>query len=101
MRAIPAPRQGYVCAIATRAVGLAVLELGGGRTDPAAAIDHAVGFVEIAPLGANVGPDRPLAVMHARDEAGAARAGRTLAAAYEISDAPPPASPVVREMLGA
>ncbi|MBL8808041.1 MAG: thymidine phosphorylase [Rhodospirillales bacterium] len=101
VRAIPAPRQGYVCAIATRAVGLAVLELGGGRTDPAAAIDHAVGFVEIAPLGANVGPDRPLAVMHARDEAGAARAGRTLAAAYEISDAPPPASPVVREMLGA
>jgi thymidine phosphorylase len=101
VRAVAAPRRGFAYAIATRSVGIAVLELGGGRTDPAASIDHAVGFAEIAPLGAEVGPGRPLAVMHARDEASAERAARTLASAYDISDAPPAASPVVRETLGA
>ncbi len=101
VRTIAAPRGGYVSAIETRAVGLAVLELGGGRTDPTAAIDHSVGFVELAPLGAEVGPNRPLAVMHARDEASAARAARTLTAAYTVADARPVASPVVRETLGA
>jgi len=101
MRAVAAPRAGFVSRIATRAVGIAVLELGGGRSDPAAAIDHAVGFAQVAPLGAEVGPDRPLAVMHARDEATAARAARTLAAAYTLADAPPPVPPVVREALGA
>jgi hypothetical protein len=39
--------------------------------------------------------------MHARDEATAARAARTLAAAYTLADAPPPVPPVVREALGA
>ncbi|MBI1243900.1 MAG: thymidine phosphorylase [Alphaproteobacteria bacterium] len=101
VRAVAAPRRGFVAAIMTREVGLAVLELGGGRTDPAAAIDPAVGFAEIAPLGAEIGPDRPLALMHARDEASAARAARTLAAAYTVGDAPPPTAPVVRETLGA
>ena len=32
-------------------------------------IDPAVGLAEIAPVGAEVGPDRPLAVVHARDAA--------------------------------
>ena len=39
-------------------------------------IDPAVGLAEIAPVGAQVGPDRPLAVVHARDEAGADAAER-------------------------
>jgi thymidine phosphorylase len=101
VRAIAPSRPGTVVSIATRAVGIAVLELGGGRTDPAAAIDPAVGFERLAPLGASVGPDRPLSIMLARDEAGAERAARTLREAYAIGDAPPAPSPVVRETLGA
>jgi thymidine phosphorylase len=101
VRAVAPSRAGTVMAVATRAVGIAVLELGGGRTDPAAAIDPAVGFVQLAPLGAAVGPDRPLALMHARGAASAERAARTLQEAYAIGDVPPAPSPVVRETLGA
>jgi len=101
VRPIYAGRSGIVAKIATRAVGIAVLELGGGRSDPAAAIDPAVGFSDIAEIGQAVGPDRPLATMHARNEASAARAAATLSNAFDIADAAPPSGPVVREILGA
>src|SRR5690606_38207133 len=60
--------QGTVTAIDTRAVGMAVVALGGGRRVPSDTIDHAVGFDRLAGLGAPVGRDAPLARVHARDE---------------------------------
>jgi hypothetical protein len=39
--------------------------------------------------------------MHARDEASAEQAARTLQAAYNVADASVPAGPVIRETLGA
>ena len=57
---------GRVSAIDTRAVGLAVVTLGGGRTRPQDPIDPAVGLTELAEIGADVGADRPLAIVHAR-----------------------------------
>lgn len=99
VRPVYAPSRGVVAKIDTRAIGIAVLELGGGRVDPAQTIDHAVGFTDIASTGAEIGPDRPIAMLHARDEASAEKAARTLIAAYTPGDAPAP-SPVVRETLG-
>ena len=58
--------RGFVASIDVRAVGLAVVELGGGRSRAADAIDPAVGLTELAPIGAEVGPDAPLARVHAR-----------------------------------
>ena len=49
-------RRGFVEEIDVRAVGLAVVELGGGRARAADAIDPAVGLTELAPIGAEVGP---------------------------------------------
>lgn len=100
VRGLYPPRAGVVARVDTRAVGVAVLELGGGRTDPAQAIDPAVGFADLAGPGETVGPDRPFAILHARDEATAARAARTLEAAYTLGDGPASA-PIVREVLGA
>ena len=58
---------GVITAIDVRAVGLAIIGLGGGRARETDAIDHAVGFTEIAGLGERVGPgERPLAVVHGR-----------------------------------
>lgn len=99
VRPVYAPSRGVVAKIDTRAIGIAVLELGGGRVDPAQAIDHTVGFTDIASTGAEIGLDRPIAMLHARDEASAEKAARTLIAAYTPGDAPAP-SPVVRETLG-
>ena len=60
-------RGGFVAEIDVRAIGLAVVELGGGRARAADAIDPAVGLTKLAALGEEVGPERPLAIVHARD----------------------------------
>lgn len=101
VRAVAAPRAGFVTAIDTREVGLAVVAMGGGRTRSADAIDHAVGLTDIAALGAAVGPDAPLAVVHARDEAQVERVTRMLHAAFTVGDDKPVAGPVIADIIGA
>jgi thymidine phosphorylase len=91
-------RTGVVAAVDVRAVGLAVVALGGGRRREDDAVDHAVGLVEVAAPGEAVGPGgRPLAVVHARDEAAAGAAVAALRAAYVVGDEAPPTMPVVLE----
>ena len=85
-----APRErGFVVEIDVRAVGLAIVELGGGRARASDSIDPAVGLTELAGVGAVVGPDKPLARIHARAPEAAEAAARRLRAAYRIGDAPP------------
>ena len=80
----------WVVGIDVRAVGLAVVELGGGRARASDAIDPSVGLTELAPIGAEVGPDAPLARVHARGgRTTAEAAARRLRAAYRLGDAPP------------
>jgi thymidine phosphorylase len=73
--------------------------LGGGRRRPEDRIDAAVGIVEISGIGAAVGPDRPLAVIHARGESDAKRAAAELRAATRIAATPPAPLPIVRERI--
>ncbi|HEY4199266.1 MAG TPA: thymidine phosphorylase [Devosiaceae bacterium] len=77
---------GVVTAIDTRAVGMGVVALGGGRTRPTDAIDHAVGFDRLAGLGAPASVHNPLCRIHARSETAADEAERRLHAAYTIGD---------------
>ncbi|MGO4405519.1 thymidine phosphorylase [Bosea sp. RAF48] len=77
---------GSVVAVDTRAVGLAVVALGGGRVRPQDPIDHAVGIVELAGIGEAVGPERPIGIVHARDEAHFAAASTRLRKAYRIGE---------------
>ena len=89
VRDIFATGQGTIAAIDTRAVGMAVVALGGGRTMPSDTIDHRVGFDRLAGLGAKVDAQTPIARIHAADEASAADAEARLKAAYRLgSDAP-------------
>ncbi|MEA2287681.1 MAG: thymidine phosphorylase, partial [Solirubrobacteraceae bacterium] len=68
-------QDGVVGEIDVRAVGMAVVRLGGGRRHEAEGVDHAVGLSEVAAPGERVGrAERPLALVHARDEAAAQRA---------------------------
>ena len=83
--AVTADEAGTVAAIDTRAVGLAVVALGGGRTRPQDAVDHAVGLTELAGLGDRLERGQPLAVVHARSEAAAAEAALRLQGAYRLS----------------
>ena len=56
---------GVVATIDARALGLAVVALGGGRRRATDAIDPAVGLAEVRGIGETVGPDVPFAVVHA------------------------------------
>jgi thymidine phosphorylase len=93
--------RGFVAAIDVRAVGLAVVELGGGRARAADSIDPAVGLTELAPIGAEVGPDAPLARVHARSADEAEAAIRRLRAAYRLDEAPLSlVDPVIERIVG-
>ncbi len=93
--------RGFVVGIDVRAVGLAVVELGGGRARAADAIDPAVGLTELAPIGAEVGPDAPLARVHARTADEAEAAAQRLRAAYRLGEAPlSSADPVIERIAG-
>ena len=82
--AVTAAHAGTVTRIDTRAVGMVVVALGGGRTRPQDPVDHAVGLTALAGLGDAVGPDRPLAIVHARTQAQAAQATELVRAAYRL-----------------
>jgi len=86
---VRAPRAGIVTRVAALPIGIASLELGGGRRQKDDTIDHSVGVVCSAKRGQTVAAGQVLADVHARDEESAARAVETVAAAYEIGDEAP------------
>jgi thymidine phosphorylase len=92
-------RPGFIAAEDTRAIGLAIVGMGGGRTRADQAIDHAVGFTRFAPIGAEVGPERPICLVHGRTVAQAEAAAAEVLAAVTIADAPPAPAPVVLERV--
>jgi thymidine phosphorylase len=88
-------RPGYVVAVDARAVGLVVTGLGGNRRREDDQIDYGVGLSRVAAIGTPVGPDTPLAIVHARGDASADEAASALRAAVRVSSEPPAAKPVL------
>ncbi len=96
-RAVQPDSPGFVQKIDARSLGLAVIELGGGRRRPQDSIDPAVGLASLAGIGDAVGPDRPIGVVHARDEAGFEKAAALIRTAFVIGDTPGAAGAAVIE----
>ena len=94
-RPVAPERPGYVTSVDTRAVGLVVTGLGGNRRREDDQIDYGVGLSQIAPIGSQVGPDTPLAIVHARGDASAAEAATALLSAVTIGPEPPAGRPVL------
>jgi thymidine phosphorylase len=95
-REVRADEAGFVAGVDTRALGIAVIGLGGGRARVQDPIDPAVGLTDVAGPGDRVGPaEAPLAVVHAASEAGAEAAAEAVRAAFTLADAAPPPQPVV------
>jgi thymidine phosphorylase len=100
VRPVPAERAGFIVGMDAKAVGLTLVDLGGGRTRPDETIDLAIGLTEFAQVGDAVDAKTPLCMIHARDEDGFERASRRIRAAVRISpEAGPAAGPVVRERI--
>lgn len=91
--------EGYVSEMDTRAIGLSVVKLGGGRVRVEESIDPSVGFTAIAPIGAAVGADRPIAFVHAASDAAADQAAVEFKAAITTTASPPAETPVVLERI--
>jgi thymidine phosphorylase len=98
--AVPPERHGFVVGIDARALGLAVVALGGGRTRPQDEIDPAVGLTELAGIGDEVSAGRPLAVVQARDIEMAEDAAARLRFAYHIGHERPPRPAILTSRLG-
>ncbi|MCE2482149.1 MAG: thymidine phosphorylase [Alphaproteobacteria bacterium] len=92
--------EGSVRAMDTRALGVAVMRLGGGRRRATDAIDHAVGLSDLASIGEAVGPERPLCRVHARRDEDARLAAATVRAAISVGEAAA-APPLVYERISA
>ena len=101
LRAVPAPRSGWVHGMATREIGLAVIELGGGRRQASDAVDHRVGFAHVVGVGQHVQRGEPLAMVHAANSDAAEAACARLANLFEWGDAPLPSTPVLLDHLKA
>ena len=81
-------KKGRVSAIDARAIGIGIVELGGGRAKPTDGIDHAVGLTQVAQIGEETGQGaRPLATIHAKDEASWQKMAASLEAAVTVSEA--------------
>jgi pyrimidine-nucleoside phosphorylase len=96
---VRASRDGVVGRLAALPIGIAALELGGGRRTKDDRIDHAVGVVCSAKRGQTVKAGQVLADVHARDEESAARAVEAVAAAYEIGDDAPPVRGILLDVV--
>ena len=93
VKAVEPASPGVVSAIDVRAVGIAIVNLGGGRAREDDRVDHSVGLTEVAALGERVEPGgRPLALVHARDDESARRAADAVRSAFVLGD-PPAAIP--------
>ncbi|WP_114007643.1 thymidine phosphorylase [Cohaesibacter intestini] len=85
---IHADGEGFVSAIDTRQVGIAVVELGGGRVRAADAIDHSVGLDNLAGLGDKIDAHRPIARVYANSQDQIDAAAARIKGAYRLGDAP-------------
>ena len=89
IRPIYAKEAGYVNKINTRAVGLALIGLKGGRTTPTQKLDYATGFKDFCQIGDYLDSKTPLAFVCAQDEASFAQAQAELRAAIKLSATEP------------
>lgn len=100
VRPVTATAVGHVESIDMRALGLAVVQLGGGRRRAEDTIDHSVGISDLAMQGAAVEPGTPLCLLHAASDEDHAHANRLIREAIRIGelDEPPPTT-VIRSRI--
>ena len=93
---VAASHPGFIGQIDVRALGEIVVALGGGRSQPGQAIDHAVGLSDVLGRGVAVAAGQPLAIVHARTREMAESAADSVRCAFRIDDEPPAPNPLLR-----
>ena len=86
VRDIVATENGFISAMQTRDIGMAVVSLGGGRLANGQDIDHSVGFDCIQHVGTKVSKGDVIARVHAKTDQEASLATEKYVASIELSD---------------
>ncbi len=89
---VAASHAGFVTLIDTRALGLTVVALGGGRQRPGDAVDPSVGLSHVVALGARVERGDALARVHAANATAALAAQQAVMSAIRVGPDPHSAS---------
>jgi thymidine phosphorylase len=92
---ICASHSGWVSGMATRDIGLLVIELGGGRRMASDTVDARVGFTQFVQIGQRVETGDLLAVVHAADASAAQAARLKLPMLIQLADQRPALAPVL------
>ncbi len=95
----PVHATGVLASVDTRAIGNAIIELGGGRRTVGEKLDLSVGFSDLASIGMRLDADTPLAVVHAAHDADAEKAEQNLLAAITTADVAPDERPEICEIV--
>ncbi|MBS0855778.1 MULTISPECIES: thymidine phosphorylase [unclassified Tatumella] len=100
VRPLYSRRTGYIGAMDTRAAGMAIVRMGGGRQRSSDSIDYGVGFTGISVLGQQTDTHTPLAIIHAADENSWQQAAIDLEAAITVTEQPPKEIPLIYRRIG-
>lgn len=97
---VPAPRAGFVTQVNARALGEAVVALGGGRLKATDRVNPSVGLTGLAVIGEEMEEGEPLALIHASSRADADAAIAAVLAAYELGAEPTSEPPLIHDRIG-
>lgn len=96
---VPGP-VGYLAGVDAEALGRVAAGLGAGRVKKGDRVDPAVGIEFCASVGDRIGDDRPLAVVHGRDESSVAIAAERVRAAILVGEEAPAPPPLIHGWFG-
>jgi len=99
IKSVPSAETGYVYSIDAEAIGLAVRDLGGGRTVKGGLVDGSVGLILRKKAGDAVSAGEFLAEIHANDPKKLAEATKAVSAAVTVSQKRPPDARPVRAVI--
>jgi thymidine phosphorylase len=91
--------KGYLAGVDSRAVGNAIIELGGGRLRVGEELDHSVGLSDVARVGTFLDSEVPLAIIHAATDDAALHVEQLLLGACTLEEEAPDLVPVVYEKI--
>ena len=99
IRDFAATESGWITGFDGEKMGLAVIEMGGGRQVESDVIDPATGLSDVLELGAQVQAGDPILKIHARSEEEAERIEEMLREAVVIGDSAPEELPLILERI--
>ena len=95
----PSPSSGYFKSVNGRILGLAVIELGGGRKQADDKLDLSVGLDQFIRIGKYVDQGDPLLRIHTSNDRDMERAKNLLSEAFQFSENPVESNPLILESV--